>query len=71
MNLDTRTTVASSCSAATAASMCDRNAFGRDFDAPPHQGDGAVIVPLNLAGCPGFYNYFVVSPNILNVREEP
>ncbi|KAF9448524.1 hypothetical protein P691DRAFT_669272, partial [Macrolepiota fuliginosa MF-IS2] len=53
--------IASSCSTTTASSMCDRNSFGRDFDAPPHQGDGAIIVPLNLAGCPGFYNYFVDS----------
>lgn len=46
--------------------MCDRNKFGRDFDAPPHQGDGAIIVPVNLAACPGFYNYFVVSLLLVN-----
>ncbi|KAF9523126.1 hypothetical protein CPB83DRAFT_863339 [Crepidotus variabilis] len=41
--------------------MCGRLAFGVDFDAKPHQGDGAINISVNLAGCPGYYNYFVGS----------
>ncbi|KAF5376676.1 hypothetical protein D9615_007905 [Tricholomella constricta] len=61
LDLSTQTTIAASCSTDTAANMCNRNTFGRDFDSPPHQGNGAVVVPLNLSGCSGFYNYFIDS----------
>ncbi|KAF9034307.1 hypothetical protein BJ165DRAFT_673840 [Panaeolus papilionaceus] len=63
--------IASSCSTTTAASMCDRRAFGRDFDAAPHTGNGAVIVPLNLSACPGFYNYFVDSNFASGAFQDP
>ncbi|KAF8064323.1 hypothetical protein FPV67DRAFT_1504496 [Lyophyllum atratum] len=61
LDLNSATSVATSCSTDTAASMCNRQAFGKDFDSPPHQGNGAVVVPLNLSACPGYYNYFVDS----------
>lgn len=32
--------------------------FGRDFDAAPHTGDGAIVVPVNPTGCQGYFNYF-------------
>ncbi|KAK0567944.1 hypothetical protein OC844_000034 [Tilletia horrida] len=60
-SLDTAhpTTVADSCSSTTQQTLCDsRYVFGKDFDAAPHTGDGKTIVPLNLSGCTGYFNYF-------------
>ncbi|PFH53294.1 hypothetical protein AMATHDRAFT_45569 [Amanita thiersii Skay4041] len=59
LDLSTGVSVAASCSDSTQSFLCNRQVFGRDFDAAPHTGDGAIIVPVNLAGCQGFYNYFV------------
>ncbi|TFK61167.1 hypothetical protein BDN72DRAFT_965311 [Pluteus cervinus] len=61
MNLSTKTSVSSSCSSTTQSALCNRQHFGKDFDSPPHQGDGAIVIPLNLSGCSGFYNYFIDS----------
>ncbi|KIM34695.1 hypothetical protein M413DRAFT_14947 [Hebeloma cylindrosporum] len=72
LNLNSQVTgIASSCSTTTSSALCDRRHFGIDFDSPPHQGDGAITVPLNLAGCSGFYNYFVVRfvQSILKLRD--
>ncbi|TFK38880.1 hypothetical protein BDQ12DRAFT_735124 [Crucibulum laeve] len=71
LNLNTGVSVGSSCSDATASAMCDRNHFGKDFDSPPHQGDGAITVPLSLVGCPGFYNYFVDSNFLSGAFQDP
>ena len=60
LNTANPVSVASSCSTTTQSTLCNRQAFGVDFDAPPHQGDGAIIIPLDLSGCTGYYNYFVV-----------
>lgn len=64
LNTANPVSVASSCSTTTQSTLCNRQAFGVDFDAPPHQGDGAIIIPLDLAGCAGYYNYFVVSRSL-------
>ncbi|KAF9034325.1 hypothetical protein BJ165DRAFT_1534142 [Panaeolus papilionaceus] len=63
--------IASSCSTTTASTLCDRRAFGIDFDAAPHTGDGAVIVGVNLSACPGFYNYFVDSNFVSGTFQDP
>ncbi|PPQ99641.1 hypothetical protein CVT24_005219 [Panaeolus cyanescens] len=72
LNLATKVEgIAASCSTTTSATLCDRRAFGRDFDAAPHTGNGAVIVPLNLSACPGFYNYFVDSNFVSGAFQDP
>ncbi|KAF9554314.1 hypothetical protein CPC08DRAFT_766820 [Agrocybe pediades] len=63
--------IVSSCSTTTASALCNRQHFGKDFDAAPHTGDGAVIVPVNLAQCPGFYNYFVDSNFVSGAFQDP
>ena len=55
------TPVADSCSAATSDRLVHRRSFGRDFDAAPHTGNGAIIVRINPSACTGYYNYFVDS----------
>ncbi len=55
------TPVADSCSADTSERLSHRRSFGRDFDAAPHTGNGAIIVRINPAACTGYYNYFVDS----------
>jgi hypothetical protein len=55
------TSVAASCSDDTSARLSHRRTFGRDFDAAPHTGNGAIIVPINPSACAGYYNYFVDS----------
>jgi hypothetical protein len=55
------TPVADSCSAATSDRLVHRRSFGRDFDVPPHTGNGAIVVRINPSACTGYYNYFVDS----------
>ncbi|GJE86716.1 hypothetical protein PsYK624_027970 [Phanerochaete sordida] len=63
--------VASSCSTTTQSALCNRQAFGVDFDAPPHVGDGAIIIPLDLSGCTGYYNYFVDTNFVSGAFQDP
>ena len=58
LNLDTRSTVADSCSSATSDTLSHRLSFGRDFDVAPHTGNGAIIVRVNPSACTGYHNYF-------------
>lgn len=58
LDLGSRSSVPASCSAETRSTMAHRLSFGRDFDAAPHTGNGAIVVPINPAACPGYYNYF-------------
>ncbi|KAF8998677.1 hypothetical protein BDQ17DRAFT_1328681 [Cyathus striatus] len=53
LDLSEPVSVASSCSDTTQAALCNRQDFGVDFDSPPHQGDGAITVPLDLSYCSG------------------
>ncbi len=55
------TPIADSCSSATSDRMVHRRSIGRDFDAAPHTGNGAIIVSINPSACTGYYNYFVDS----------
>lgn len=61
LNLGTRTTVADSCGTSTSDTVVHRLAIGRDFDNEPHVGNGASTIPVNAAGCTGYYNYFTDS----------
>ncbi|KDR77630.1 hypothetical protein GALMADRAFT_138707 [Galerina marginata CBS 339.88] len=63
--------IASSCSTTTSSALCNRQHFGIDFDSPPHQGDGAITVPINLGACSGFYNYFVDSNFVSGAFQDP
>jgi len=71
LDLSSSTPVASSCSTATASALCNRQDFGKDFDSPPHQGDGTIVVPVSLAACSGFYNYFVDSTFQTGAFQDP
>jgi len=55
------TSIAASCSDDTSEHLSHRRTVGRDFDAAPHTGNGAIIVRINPAACTGYYNYFVDS----------
>jgi hypothetical protein len=55
------TSVAASCSDDTSERLSHRRTFGRDFDAAPHTGNGAIIVSINPSACTGYYNYFTDS----------
>jgi hypothetical protein len=55
------TSVADSCGTGTSDAMVHRLSFGHDFDAAPHTGDGAIVVPIDPSACTGYYNYFVDS----------
>ncbi len=57
LNLSSGTPVADSCSTSTSNSIVHRLAIGRDFDNAPHEGNGAVTIPVNASGCTGYYNY--------------
>lgn len=59
-SLDTSnpTSIADSCSSSTSSTLVHRLSFGRDFDVAPHTGNGAIVVPVDLSACTGFYNYY-------------
>ncbi|WP_460652287.1 hypothetical protein [Kribbella endophytica] len=61
LDLGTGSSVAESCSADTSERLSHRRTFGRDFDAAPHTGNGAIIVRINPSACTGYYNYFTDS----------
>ncbi|GAA0588715.1 hypothetical protein GCM10009534_23630 [Kribbella sandramycini] len=61
LDLSSSTPVAASCSADTSERLSHRRSFGRDFDAAPHTGNGAIIVRINPSACTGYYNYFTDS----------
>ncbi|MFI5731014.1 hypothetical protein ACIA49_12895 [Kribbella sp. NPDC051587] len=61
LDTSSSTSVAASCSDDTSDRLSHRRSFGRDFDAAPHTGNGAIIVRINPSACTGYYNYFVDS----------
>lgn len=59
LDLSTQTSTADSCGSSTRTNLQNsRLAFGRDFDAAPHTGNGAIIVDVDPSACTGYYNYF-------------
>lgn len=71
LDLSTQTPVADSCGDDTREALRHRRTFGADFDAAPHTGNGAVIIPLDASACPGYYNYFDDSTYATGTLRDP